>query len=126
MLSAGMLEALALSTAVRRRGLLSGSPPPRRAAIVISRMILVKSLPRVASSAPFLCFMECHLECPDIDLAPGDWAAVDYHSHGGPVGRKGPRGMADRDRGRPALPGPAAVPPSHGLRRDRFRAGARD
>src|SRR5512134_1831370 len=66
MLSAGMLAALALSTAVRRRGFESGSPPPMRAAIVISRMSLVKSLPRLASRAPFLCLMECHLECPDI------------------------------------------------------------
>ena len=37
-----------------------------RAAIVISRMILVKILPRLASSAPFLCLIECHLECPDM------------------------------------------------------------
>ena len=69
MLSAGMFEALALSTAVRRRGLLSGSPPPMRAAIVISRMILVKSLPRLASSAPFLCLIEAHLECPDMTFS---------------------------------------------------------
>src|SRR5215510_6144596 len=68
MLSAGMFEALALSTAVRRRGLLPGSPPPMRAAIVISRISLVKSLPRLASSAPFLCLIVCHLECPDIVL----------------------------------------------------------
>src|SRR5260221_3747783 len=69
MLSAGMFEALALSTAVRRRGLLSMSPPPMRAAIVISRMTLVKSLPRLASSAPFLCLMECHFECPDMSFS---------------------------------------------------------
>ena len=69
MLSAGMFEPLALSTAVRRRGLLSGSPPPMRAAMVISRMIFVKSLPRLASSAPFLCLIECHLECPDMAVS---------------------------------------------------------
>src|SRR5947207_8464496 len=69
MLSAGMLTDLALSTAVRRRGLEAGSPPPRRAAIDISRMILVKIFPRLASSAPFLCLMECHLECPDIGFS---------------------------------------------------------
>src|SRR5512147_390930 len=69
MLSAGMLAAFALSYTVRRRGLLSGSPPPRRAAIVISRISFVKTLPRLASSAPFLCLMVCHLECPDIDGA---------------------------------------------------------
>src|SRR5688500_16401810 len=66
MLSAGMFTALALSTAVRRRGFELGSPPPRRAAIDISRMILVKVLPRLASRAPFLCLIDAHLECPDI------------------------------------------------------------
>jgi hypothetical protein len=29
---------------------------------------LVKSLPRLASVAPFLCLIECHFECPDIEL----------------------------------------------------------
>src|SRR5438128_4184935 len=66
MLSAGMFTDLAFSTAVRRRGFELGSPPPRRAAIDISRMILVKILPRLASRAPFLCLMDAHLECPDI------------------------------------------------------------
>src|SRR5687767_15224168 len=66
MLSAGMLTLLALSTAVRRRGLEATSPPPMRAAMLISRMILVKILPRLASRAPFLCLMEAHLECPDM------------------------------------------------------------
>src|SRR5512136_2115952 len=68
MLSAGMFAALALSTAVLRRGFALASPPPRRAAIVISRIIFVKSFPRFASSAPFLCLIVCHLECPDIVL----------------------------------------------------------
>jgi hypothetical protein len=53
MLSLGMLAARALSTTSRRRGLAAGSPPPTRAAVAISRMILVKILPRLASSAPF-------------------------------------------------------------------------
>src|SRR5512134_1861959 len=79
MLSAGMLAPLALSTAVRRRGLLSGSPPPMRAAIVISRISLVKSFPRLASSAPFLCLMECHLECPDIRPIPPRMRRSVYH-----------------------------------------------
>src|SRR5262245_15250569 len=70
MLSAGMLTDLALSTAVLRRGLELGSPPPIRAAIDISRMILVKILPRLASRAPFLCLMEAHLECPDMLGSP--------------------------------------------------------
>src|SRR5213078_3288655 len=65
--SLGMLPALASRMALRRRALASGSPPPVRAATVISLMNLVKSLPRLASVAPFLCLMLCHFECPDIE-----------------------------------------------------------
>ena len=79
MLSAGMFAALALSNTVRSRGFESGSPPPRRAAIVISRMSFVKTLPRFASSAPFLCLMVCHLECPDIALLLQRWVGKVYH-----------------------------------------------
>src|SRR5258705_2752518 len=61
-----MLPALASRMALRRRALASGSPPPVRAATVISLMNLVKMLPRFASVAPFLCLIECHFECPDI------------------------------------------------------------
>jgi hypothetical protein len=64
MVSFGMLPALASEIALRSRALASGSPPPVRAATVSSLMNLVKSLPRLASSAPFLCLMECHFECP--------------------------------------------------------------
>jgi hypothetical protein len=53
--------------AVRRRGLVSGSAPPVRAAIVNSRIILVKTLPRRASVAAFLCLIVAHFECPDMD-----------------------------------------------------------
>src|SRR5687767_1571813 len=73
MLSAGMLTLLALSTAVRRRGLEATSPPPIRAAMDISRMILVKILPRLASRAPFLCLIEAHLEWPDIQKLLKIW-----------------------------------------------------
>src|SRR5690348_12689508 len=66
MLSLGMFTDFASATTVRRRGLLPGSPPPVRAATVSSLMIRVKILPRLASSAPFLCLIECHLEWPDI------------------------------------------------------------
>src|SRR6476469_231048 len=66
MLSAGMLTDFASATIVRRRGLLSTSPPPARAATVSSLMMRVKSLPRLASSAPFLCLIVCHFEWPDI------------------------------------------------------------
>src|SRR5690242_13505160 len=61
-----MLPALASRIALRRRALPSGSPPPLRAATVISLINFVNSLPRLASSAPFLCLILCHFECPDI------------------------------------------------------------
>src|SRR3546814_4742991 len=51
MVSLGMLIARPLSIAVRRPGLLAGSAPPLRAATEISRLILVKILPRLASEA---------------------------------------------------------------------------
>src|SRR5215475_8259466 len=69
--SFGMFAALASLTVLRRRGFWFGSPlPPVRAAIVSSLISLVKSFPRLASSAPFLCLIECHFECPDIGLVP--------------------------------------------------------
>src|SRR5579862_6829923 len=68
MLSAGMFSALAARMAVRSRGLVSGSPPPFLAAIPISLMRRVKILPRLASSAPFLCLIVAHFEWPDMAL----------------------------------------------------------
>src|SRR6516165_8591635 len=65
MLSAGMFSALAAATAVRSRGFFSGSPP-LFAAMLISLIRRVKILPRLASSAPFLCLIVAHLEWPDI------------------------------------------------------------
>src|SRR6476469_7268376 len=59
-----MLASAALSTASRRRGLLAMSPPPRRAATVISLIRRVQILPRFASVAAFLCLMLAHLLCP--------------------------------------------------------------
>src|SRR6185436_3935562 len=70
MFSRGMLLALASATMVRRRGFMSGSPPPARAATVNSLMRRVKILPRLASAAPFLCLIECHLEWPDMLKTP--------------------------------------------------------
>src|SRR5215468_4875217 len=66
MFSAGMLFAFASAMIVRSRGFMSGSPPPALAATVNSLIRRVKILPRLASAAPFLCLMECHLECPDM------------------------------------------------------------
>src|SRR5713226_7998417 len=65
-LSLGMFAAFAARIAVRRRGLEFGSPPPMRAAMLISRIIRVKTRPRFASVAPFLCLIVAHFECPDI------------------------------------------------------------
>jgi hypothetical protein len=42
------------------------SPPPFLAATVSSLMMRVKILPRLASAAPFLCLIVCHLEWPDM------------------------------------------------------------
>src|SRR5215475_5875811 len=61
-----MFSALAAKMAVRRRGLPSGSPPPFFAAMVISLIRRVNILPRLASSAPFLCLIVAHLEWPDM------------------------------------------------------------
>src|SRR5271165_6289923 len=66
MLSAGMFSALAAATAVRKRGFFSTSPP-LLAAMEISLIRRVKILPRLASSAPFLCLIVAHLEWPDIE-----------------------------------------------------------
>src|SRR5436190_576994 len=65
-LSLGMLASRASSIALRRRGLPSGLAPPVRAAIAISRTILVKCLPRLLSIKPFLCLMPAQRECPDM------------------------------------------------------------
>src|SRR5215813_6935386 len=64
MLSLGMLAARAFSMARRKRGFEPGSPPLARAAEVISRMSLVKILPRFLSWAPLRCWMLAHLLCP--------------------------------------------------------------
>src|SRR6202011_1184313 len=66
MLSCGIFSALAARIAPRKRGLLSGSPPPFLAAIEISLIRRVKILPRLASMAPFLCLIVAHFEWPDM------------------------------------------------------------
>src|SRR5262245_50006592 len=70
--SFGILPALASLMALRRRALASGSPPPERAATVISLINFVNSLPRLASSAPFLCLILCHFECRAIGFDPSE------------------------------------------------------
>src|SRR5271163_3551440 len=74
MLSLGIFSLFAERMAVRRRGLVIGSAPPVRAAMVSSRIIFVKILPRLASVAAFLCLIVAHLECPDMDKpSSGMW-----------------------------------------------------
>ena len=70
MVSAGIDSPLASLTALRSRGLPSMSPPPIRAATVISLISLVKSLPRLASSAPFFRLIVAHLEWPLMLASP--------------------------------------------------------
>src|SRR5437867_4055818 len=78
MLVDGMLTALAALTAARSRGLPSGSPPPWRAAIVISLMHFENSLPRAWSVAPFFRLIVAHLEWPDMALS--GWRSRDSGS----------------------------------------------
>src|SRR5215510_3522591 len=66
MFSLGIEASRAFWIAVASVGFPSGSGPPSREATVIARASLVKSLPRLASAAPFLCLIEAHFECPDI------------------------------------------------------------
>ncbi len=66
MLSLGIDAALAFATAFSSAALVSGSPPPSRAATVIARASFVKAAPRRESTIAFLCFIDAHLECPDM------------------------------------------------------------
>src|SRR5579859_2554452 len=68
LLSFGMFSFFAARIAVRRRGLEFGSPPPMREAMVISRIRRVKTRPRLASVAAFLCLIVAHFECPDMTI----------------------------------------------------------
>src|SRR5947209_13805347 len=67
MLSLGIEYDFAFSIAFWSARLLAGSPPPSFAATMIARESLEKSLPRLASAAPFLCLIDDHLLCPDTD-----------------------------------------------------------
>src|SRR5579883_1034755 len=78
--SFGMLAARAASTAARRRGLAAGSGRPVRAAVVNSRMILVKTLARFLSCASFRYMMFLNWECPAIVLRGSGELAQIYRS----------------------------------------------
>src|SRR2546430_5031260 len=70
MLSFGIEYDRAFSIAFCSARLLAGSPPPSFAATMIARDSFEKSLPRLASAAPFLCLIDDHLLCPDTALLP--------------------------------------------------------
>src|SRR4051794_8423730 len=70
MLSFGMEYERAFSIAFCSARFPAGSPPPSRAATMIARVSFEKSLPRLASAAPFLCLIEDHLLCPDTHRLP--------------------------------------------------------
>src|SRR5215471_13220919 len=61
-----MLAWRAATTAARSRGLAAGSGRPVRAAVVNSRIILVKTLARFLSCAPFRYMMFLNCEWPAI------------------------------------------------------------
>src|SRR5439155_16170550 len=70
MFSFGIEYERAFSTAFASARFAAGSGPPSRAATMIARESLEKSLPRFASAAPFLCLIDDHLLCPDMRLLP--------------------------------------------------------
>src|SRR2546425_6986281 len=67
MLSFGIEYDRAFSTAFCSARLFAGSGPPSRAATMIARDSFEKSCPRFLSAAPFLCLIDDHLLCPDIN-----------------------------------------------------------
>src|SRR5262245_16873649 len=66
MLSFGIEAARAFSIAFWSARFAAGSGPPSFAATISARVSFVKSCPRLASAAPFLCLIDDHLLCPDI------------------------------------------------------------
>src|SRR5438094_6093395 len=70
MLSFGIEYERAFSIAFCSARFPAGSPPPSFAATMIARVSFEKSLPRLASAAPFLCLIVDHLLCPDTGRLP--------------------------------------------------------
>src|SRR5438270_12499278 len=65
-----------------------GSPPPCRAAMMIARLSLLNSLPRLASMAPFLCLMVAQWECPDMARPPQSGVFSSYACERLPAGKQ--------------------------------------
>ena len=62
MVSRVIFATSAFSTTARKRGLDATSPPPKRAAVTISRINFVTTLARLASCFALRCFVLAHLE----------------------------------------------------------------
>src|SRR3954451_15316565 len=84
MASLVICPAFAFCTAVRSVALLAGSAPPARAATSNCRASLLKSLPRLASLAPFWCLIVAHFEWPDMTRPPGGTASGDVDPESAP------------------------------------------
>src|SRR6476619_4910557 len=98
MLSFGIDAARALSIAFWSERFEAGSGPPSFAATISARVSFVKSCPRLASAAPFLCLIDDHLLCPDIRLLSNQLQKPLVHAS--VVGQLG----VERGNEEPALP----------------------
>src|SRR4051794_14593738 len=85
MLSLGTEFFFAFWMASNSVGLPIGSPPPVRAATSTFLIRRAKSLPRLASTTAFLCFVVAHFEWPDISNPPLTLADLAHHRHEVPV-----------------------------------------
>src|SRR3954451_10934773 len=101
MLSLGIDASLAFCNARASAELLSGSPPPSRAATWIARASLVKCAPRRWSTTAFLCLIDAHFEWPAMTTQFRD-GLVQRRLRGGRVMPREPPQLA-------ALVGPQAA-----------------
>src|SRR2546423_3843378 len=69
-LSDGIFAERHLTSTMRSRGFIPGSPPPTFAVMAISRASFEKIFPRLASTAPLKCLTFAHLLCPAIPQFP--------------------------------------------------------
>src|SRR6478672_4274080 len=111
MFSLGIEYDRALAIAVASGAFDSGSGPPSFAATMMPRVSFVNSLPRFASSAPFLRLMVDHLEWPLMPPPPGA---------PGPPSRRTAHAAVGRASARDGTPSPGRRP--GGRRRDGLRA----
>src|SRR6266851_315868 len=87
-----MLACRAARIAARSRGLAAGSGSPWRAAVVSSRISLVKTLPRFLSCAPFRYMMFLNCEWPDIVAYPRSRIGFETRALAPPVAVSNPIG----------------------------------